>query len=186
MPAKSYIQTIPFGAIYTYNQVRLILSLPAQIIRGNLAPEEGRFIGLKGIYDLFGQAISRDVESREPAAPALTSRSLEPSNFTIQLIASLTLTLGIFNLLPFPALDGGRILFVLPELVMRRRVPPQFENWVHTVGFACYCCSWSISMPWTSSIRYSYVPLRYERHAASFKMYWMLLLEEGKDIPLVS
>ena len=54
----------------------------------------------------------------------------------MQIIASLTLTLGIFNLLPFPALDGGRIIFVLPELVLRRRVPPEFENVVHAVGFA--------------------------------------------------
>jgi regulator of sigma E protease len=136
IPAESYIQTIPFGAMYTYNQVRMILSLPAQILRGSLAPEEGRFIGLKGIYDLFGQAISRDVESRDLGAPASPgSAGMEPTNFTIQLIASLTLTLGIFNLLPFPALDGGRILFVLPELVLRRRVPAEFENWVHTVGF---------------------------------------------------
>jgi regulator of sigma E protease len=136
VPAESYIQTIPIGAMYTYSQVRAILSLPAQIIRGNLAPEEGRFIGLKGIYDLFGQAISRDVESRDLVPPAAPMASdIEPTNFTIQLIASLTLTLGIFNLLPFPALDGGRILFVLPELVLRRRVPAELENWVHSIGF---------------------------------------------------
>ena len=48
----------------------------------------------------------------------------------------MTVTLGIFNLLPFPALDGGRIIFVLPELFLRRRVPPEFENLVHAVGFA--------------------------------------------------
>jgi regulator of sigma E protease len=42
---------------------------------------------------------------------------------------------GKLNLLPFPALDGGRIIFVLPELVLRRRVPPEFENLVHAVGF---------------------------------------------------
>ncbi len=136
VPAESYIQTIPFGALYTYNQVRAILSLPAQILRGNLTPEEGRFIGLKGIYDLFGQAVSRDVQSRDLTEPTVPeSGGVEPTNFTIQLIASLTLTLGIFNLLPFPALDGGRILFVLPEFVIRRRVPAEFENWVHTVGF---------------------------------------------------
>lgn len=135
VPAESFLQTIPFGAMVTYDQTRLILSLPAEIIRGSLSPEEGRFIGLKGIYDLFGQAVSRDVESREPAAVAPGATDLEPTNFTIQLIASLTIMLGIFNLLPLPALDGGRILFVLPELALRRRVPPEFENWVHTIGF---------------------------------------------------
>ena len=137
VPATSFIQTIPYGASYTYSQIRQIISLPAMMIRGNLSPDEGRFIGLKGIYDLFGQAVSRDVETREQATTTPPEAApIEPSNFTLQIIASLTLTLGIFNLLPFPALDGGRIIFVLPELVLRRRVPPQFENLVHAIGFA--------------------------------------------------
>ena len=34
------------------------------------------------------------------------------------------------------ALDGGRILFVLPEILLRRRVPAQYENMVHLIGFA--------------------------------------------------
>ena len=77
------------------------------------------------------------MQTREEAATAPPEAApIEPSNFTLQIIASLTLTLGIFNLLPFPALDGGRILFVLPELVLHRRVPPKFENLVHAVGFA--------------------------------------------------
>ena len=76
------------------------------------------------------------MQSRETTPATTTPAPTEPTNFTLQIIASLTLTLGIFNLLPFPALDGGRILFVLPELVLHRRVPPQFENLVHAVGFA--------------------------------------------------
>ena len=137
VPAKSFIQAIPYGSMYTYAQMRQIVSLPVMIIRNQLSPEEGRFIGLKGIYDLFGQAVSRDVESRETVPPATSQPApIEPTNFTLQIIASLTLTLGIFNLLPFPALDGGRIIFVLPELILRRRVPPEFENVVHAVGFA--------------------------------------------------
>lgn len=134
---KSFIQTIPYGSMYTFSQIRQIISLPVMIVRNQLSPEEGRFVGLKGIYDLFGQAVSRDVESRETdlTAPTPETAPIEPTNFTLQIIASLTLSLGIFNLLPFPALDGGRILFVLPELVIRKRVPAQFENVVHAVGF---------------------------------------------------
>ena len=135
--ADSFFQAIPYGSMYTYAQIRQIVALPVMLIRDQLSPEEGRFIGLKGIYDLFGQAVSRDVQSRETVPPTPTGTApLEPTNFTLQIIASLTLTLGIFNLLPFPALDGGRIIFVLPELILRRRVPPQFENVVHAVGFA--------------------------------------------------
>jgi len=134
---SSIFKTIPYGTRYTYEQVRQILALPAMMVRGSLSPEEGRFIGLKGIYDLFGQAVSRDVQSREtvPATPQAAA-PIEPTNFTLQIIASLTITLGIFNLLPFPALDGGRIIFVIPELILRKRVPAKFENWVHGVGFA--------------------------------------------------
>jgi regulator of sigma E protease len=53
---------------------------------------------------------------------------------TLFILASLSISLGIFNLFPFPALDGGRIVFVLPELIFRRRVPHQFENLVHGLG----------------------------------------------------
>jgi regulator of sigma E protease len=42
----------------------------------------------------------------------------------------------VFNLFPFPALDGGRIIFILPELLFRRRVSPQVENFVHGMGMA--------------------------------------------------
>jgi regulator of sigma E protease len=48
----------------------------------------------------------------------------------------ISLSLGIFNLFPIPALDGGRIMLILPEILIRRRVPPQFENMLHLVGFA--------------------------------------------------
>ena len=138
VPAKSFIQAIPYGSLYTYAQMRQIVSLPVMLVRNQLSPEEGRFVGLKGIYDLFGQAVSRDVQSREqiPPTAGVPTPPVEPTNFTLQIIASLTLTLGIFNLLPFPALDGGRILFVLPEIIFRRRVPAEFENVVHAVGFA--------------------------------------------------
>jgi membrane-associated protease RseP (regulator of RpoE activity) len=54
----------------------------------------------------------------------------------INMMILLTIHLAIFNLLPFPALDGGRILFMLPELVFRRQViTPRIENFIHFAGF---------------------------------------------------
>ena len=51
--------------------------------------------------------------------------------------ALLSMSLAIMNILPLPALDGGRIAFVLLELARRgRRVPPKTEALVHMVGFA--------------------------------------------------
>ena len=50
------------------------------------------------------------------------------------LFAIITINLGIFNLLPLPALDGGRFLFLLFEAVTRRRINPKYEAIVHLVG----------------------------------------------------
>ena len=51
------------------------------------------------------------------------------------IMALITINLGIFNLLPIPALDGGRLLFITYEMIFRKKVPPKFEGVVHTVGF---------------------------------------------------
>ena len=54
-----------------------------------------------------------------------------------QLTALLSITLGIINILPIPALDGGRLTFVLIEWVRRgKRISPQREGLVHLIGFA--------------------------------------------------
>jgi regulator of sigma E protease len=52
----------------------------------------------------------------------------------LPIMALITINLGIFNLLPLPALDGGRILFILFELITRKPVPQKYESWVHTIG----------------------------------------------------
>jgi len=53
----------------------------------------------------------------------------------VTFVALISLNLGLLNLFPIPALDGGRILFVLLEMVFRRRLPDRVENWIHTAGF---------------------------------------------------
>ena len=108
------------------------------MVRGTIAPEQGRLVGLKGIYDIMNQSVTNDVQASQQAAAA-SSTSSSPSPYdkpvqTLLLIAALSISLGVFNLFPIPALDGGRIIFVLPELIFRRRVPAQFENLVHGLG----------------------------------------------------
>lgn len=56
--------------------------------------------------------------------------------FIITLIGVLSLNLAIFNLLPIPGLDGGRLVFVLAEMVMRgRKLDPRKEGYIHLAGF---------------------------------------------------
>ena len=52
------------------------------------------------------------------------------------LAAFITINVGIFNLLPIPALDGGRLLFLIIEAVRRKPIKPEYEGYVHMVGFA--------------------------------------------------
>ena len=53
----------------------------------------------------------------------------------LNLTALLTINIGIFYLLPLPALDGGRILFVLIEMIRRKPIPPEKEGLIHSIGF---------------------------------------------------
>ena len=54
----------------------------------------------------------------------------------LMMMALITINIGMFNLLPLPALDGGRLFFVLIEMVFRKPVPKKYEGWVHAVGLA--------------------------------------------------
>ena len=136
----SWTETIGPGIRYTGYAMRALISLPAQMIRGTIAPEQGRIIGLKGIFDILGQSVSHDVQASNNNdgnnAPVPSTDPIDQPVRTLELIASLTISLGVFNLFPFPALDGGRIIFILPELIFRRRVSPQVENLVHGLGMA--------------------------------------------------
>ena len=52
----------------------------------------------------------------------------------LMMMALVTINIGLFNLLPVPALDGGHFFFMLVELIFRKPVPPKYENWIHAAG----------------------------------------------------
>jgi len=51
-------------------------------------------------------------------------------------MALISFNLGIFNLLPLPALDGGRLVFLIIEAIRRKPINPKYEGIVHFVGLA--------------------------------------------------
>jgi regulator of sigma E protease len=53
----------------------------------------------------------------------------------VQAVGIISVNLGLFNLLPLPALDGGRILFVLAEAIRGKPLPPEKEGYIHYLGF---------------------------------------------------
>lgn len=70
------------------------------------------------------------------ASQGLETGFLDAFNNILYIMMILTINLGIFNLLPVPALDGGRLLFLLIELVRRKPIPQKYEGVIHGVGFA--------------------------------------------------
>jgi regulator of sigma E protease len=125
---KPWIDTIPIAFQATYDQINLTLQMPGKLIRGEITGDQARVVGPVGMYSMFSQAVQSDESAPAGASPA-------NHLLTLQLMIAVTIALGLTNLLPIPALDGGRILFVLPELVVHRRVPAKYENLVHMIGF---------------------------------------------------
>jgi regulator of sigma E protease len=131
----TFIESVSGGFTATALQATGIVYLPIALIRGAVAPAEARFIGFKGIFDMFSVAIESDVASRQQVAAAPIGTSTpKPTNYALGLIGLLSVTLGVMNLFPIPALDGGRILFTLPEILFHKRIPPQWENTVNGIA----------------------------------------------------
>jgi regulator of sigma E protease len=99
------------------------VTLPVLLLRGLIPAEAARPIGPVGIAQLAGGAVEVSVASGM-AFPIL------------QLMAILSGALAVTNLLPLPALDGGRLVFILIEAVRGRRIDPEKEGMVHLVGMA--------------------------------------------------
>jgi regulator of sigma E protease len=88
----------------------------------------------QGIYDMI-RRLSGDglISPRGMTEEAAKAAKRGPSSFVLLLI-HLSIAIGFSNLLPFPALDGGRLVFLGYEVVTRRRPNERFEAIVHLVG----------------------------------------------------
>ncbi len=86
--------------------------------------------GQYGLSDLSGPIGT--VSYIADAAQIATQQTDYTYLFT--LMAMIAINIGLFNLLPLPALDGGRLFFLAIEFVFRKPVPAKYEGWVHAVG----------------------------------------------------
>lgn len=130
LTAASLPKTIPIAANVTLEISKQTFTLPVKLLLGQLPADQGRLTSIVGLGSLFVQARERDIENSGTNTPGTTS-----TVWALQFMAIISIGLGIFNLLPIPALDGGRILFILPELFLRKRIPAKYENTIHMVGF---------------------------------------------------
>lgn len=120
---SSLPEALRMGLEQFWFSLEQMVELPAMLIRGEVSAQEVKPVGPVGMSQLASDAIKRSSE--------------EESLFTILYFAgAISMALGVTNLLPLPALDGGRILFVLIEALRGRRIDPAKEGLVHLIGMA--------------------------------------------------
>lgn len=91
------------------------------------------------MYDTLRQLFTGDVSVKELSGPvgivyAVNLSAQSGVIYVVYLAALLSLNLAIINMLPFPALDGGRLLFLLIRKVTGKRVTDEMEGKIHFVG----------------------------------------------------
>lgn len=125
-PMKAFepIGAIPESATSLYDYGTMLFSTIGQAISGKANASEVRPVGIKGMYDMYAYIV------RTPSVQGIPKIAN-----AFQFFAIISFSLGVMNLLPIPPLDGGKIVFVLPELIFRKRIPVKYEVWVSSVAF---------------------------------------------------
>jgi regulator of sigma E protease len=95
---------------------------------------------IDGLATVFTSAFNGNSVLQSLSGPVGIARIVgETSEYgyvaVLTLVAVLSINLAIFNILPLPALDGGRIVVVLIETVLRKKVPFKYYSWVNVLGF---------------------------------------------------
>lgn len=120
-------QPLTVAVPYAFDQFGFVLntiaSVPAQLLQGTADPDTLRPIGPVGVSQAGAMLINESVDQNRPG-------------IILNFIALVSISLGLTNLLPIPALDGGRILFVIIEILRGKPVSPEREGMVHLVGLA--------------------------------------------------
>ncbi len=109
-----FFSAIKYGIMETFFTMRLVIYSLMMLVTGKVGISD--MSGPVGASTVIGQAASVGMMS------------------LFNIFAMLSVNVGLFNLIPFPALDGGRIFFLLIEMIRRKPIPPEKEGMVHFIG----------------------------------------------------
>jgi regulator of sigma E protease len=116
-----FFGTIQSGLNYSISTIRSVYMTLGGLFTGKVKFQD--LSGPVGIVDTIGQVVD------------LGTGFSEKLLYLLQISMFLSLNLGVMNLLPFPALDGGKLLLILIEKIRRKPLAPEKEAWISMVGF---------------------------------------------------
>ena len=138
----SLAESIKAGAEDTAAMTKSYLTGLGQIITGQVKLGVESIVGPVGMFSYFSEAAEIDEErsaavqeNREELEKAGVSSDIRTASNTdsgwasrLSFFGLISVALGVTNLFPIPALDGGRILFLLPELLFKKKIPLKVET----------------------------------------------------------
>lgn len=141
--ARTAIVSYPFYIAF-YKGLISTINLTAAIILA--------FLGL--IWNLF-TAGKIPVEAAGPVGIFVLTGQAAKLGFIyiLQFAALININIAIINILPFPALDGGRLIFLAIEKIKGKPVDQKIENWIHTAGFALLIL-FMIAITWRDIVKH--------------------------------
>ncbi|MBZ0318637.1 MAG: RIP metalloprotease RseP [Anaerolineae bacterium] len=119
--ADNVVEAIQTGSGNFVRAIGVIFYAPVMLIRGDIEAEQARPAGPVAISQMGGKFIKESQEESNPYP-------------ILGFAAIISIALAVTNLLPIPALDGGRILFVVIELLRGKPISPEREGVVHMIG----------------------------------------------------
>ncbi len=105
------------------------------LVKGPVFTAQISAMWLGGLVDMIAGRVQPELSGPVGITREIAQNAAQGWESLLGLTAFLSINLGMFNLLPIPALDGSRLAFMVVEAVRGRRVDPQRENMVHFVGF---------------------------------------------------
>jgi regulator of sigma E protease len=114
---KTFVNIMKDSYFFTLSTVKFVWVTLLQLFQGHYTFKD--LSGPVGVTAAMGQAASYGILS------------------LLYMVAIITINLGVVNLLPLPALDGGRLVFLIVEAIRRKPVKPEVEGYIHFAGFVC-------------------------------------------------
>jgi regulator of sigma E protease len=114
----SVLSVVKYSVLHTVSIARMVWISLFDLVTGQFG-----FRDISGLIGVVGYIAQAAEQSRTSSVIPL-----------LNLMAIISVNIGIFNLLPIPALDGGRLFFMFIEMIRRKPIPKKYESWIHATG----------------------------------------------------